>query len=156
MQSSDEPLVKASYRPVLKVLSLDPYCCQTLRRRMNRCLYHQFIRWSFWILWPQNSSDACRNEGVGSSDDMILILTRPIQAPLSFLSILLLQPSFRELSELDDNQGTWVCIFSWLLVHGQATSAWTPLNSTVKHNKQAIQMYFISLWHLELSKSLAL
>jgi hypothetical protein len=38
-----------------------------------------------------------------------------------------------------------------LLVH-----AWTPLNSTVKHYKLAIQVSFISLWHLELTKSLAL
>jgi hypothetical protein len=28
------------------VLILDPYCCQTLRRRMNRCLYRRFILWS--------------------------------------------------------------------------------------------------------------
>jgi hypothetical protein len=35
-------------------------------------------------------------------------LTRPIQAPLSFPSILLLQPCFHELSELDVDQGTWV------------------------------------------------
>jgi hypothetical protein len=26
----------------------------------------------------------------------------------------LLQTCFHELSELDNNQGTWVCIFSWL------------------------------------------
>jgi hypothetical protein len=35
MQLSDEPLVKASDRPVLKVLSLDPYCIQTLRRLLT-------------------------------------------------------------------------------------------------------------------------
>jgi hypothetical protein len=29
MQLSDEPLVKASDHPVLKVLSLDPYCSRT-------------------------------------------------------------------------------------------------------------------------------
>jgi hypothetical protein len=52
----------------------------------------------------------------------------------------LLQPCFRELSELDVDQGTWVCIFSCLLVHGQTTSAQTPLNSTVKHYKLAIQV----------------
>jgi hypothetical protein len=45
---------------------------------------------------------------------------------------------------------------SWHLVHGQATSVWTSLNSTVKHYKLAIQVSFISLWHLELTKSLAL
>jgi hypothetical protein len=41
-------------------------------------------------------------------------------------------------------------------VHGQATSVRTPLNSTVKHDKLAIQVSFVSLWHLELTKSLAL
>jgi hypothetical protein len=109
----------------------------------------------FWILWPQNSSDASRIEGVGSSEATILIYSSNLE-PLSFPSILLLQPCFHEHFELVDNQGTWVCIFSWLLVHGQATSARTPLNSTVKHYKLAIQVSFISLWHLELSKSLAL
>jgi hypothetical protein len=76
---------------------------------------------------------------------MIFILTRLIQVPLSFPSILLLQPCFHELSKLDDNYGTFVLIFSWLLVHGQATSARTLLNSTVKHFKLAIQVSFISL-----------
>jgi hypothetical protein len=33
------------------------------------------------------------------------------------------------------------------LVHGQASSAWTPLNSTVEHYKLAIQVTFITLWH---------
>jgi hypothetical protein len=46
--------------------------------------------------------------------------------------------------------------FHGLLVHGQATSARTPLNSTVEHYKLAIKVSFITLRHLELSKSLAL
>jgi hypothetical protein len=86
---------------------------------------------------------------------MLWILTRPIQTPLSFLSILLILLCFHDNFELFINQGTWVCIFSWLLVYGQATSAWAPLNSTVKHYKLVIQVFFITLWHLELTKSLA-
>jgi hypothetical protein len=109
----------------------------------------------FWIYQPQNSSDAFRKAGVGSSDAMLWNLTCPIQSPLSFLSILLLM-YFHEYFELFSTQGTWVCIFSWLLVNDQASSAWTPLNSTVKHYKLAIQVSFICLWHLELTKSLAL
>jgi hypothetical protein len=43
-EASDRPLVRALDHPVLKRLSSDPYCCQTLRHRMNRCLYRRFIR----------------------------------------------------------------------------------------------------------------
>jgi hypothetical protein len=46
--------------------------------------------------------------------------------------------------------------FHGFLVHGQATSARTPLNSMVKYYKLAIQVSFITLWHLELSKVLSL
>jgi hypothetical protein len=35
--------------------------------------------------------------------------------------------------------------FHGFLVHGQVTSARTPLNSTVKYNKLAIQVSFITL-----------
>jgi hypothetical protein len=43
-QASDRPLVRASNHPVLKRQSSDPYYYQTLRHRMNCCLYRRFIR----------------------------------------------------------------------------------------------------------------
>jgi hypothetical protein len=154
MHVSDRLLVRASDHPVLKRLGFDLCCCQTLRHQMNRCLYRQFIQRSlFWKLWPLNSFDECRNDGVSSSDAITWISTHPIQTFRRFFCFYF---CFHELFELNNIQGTWVCIFSWLLVHGQATSAWSPLNSTAKHYKLAIQVSFISLWHLELTKSLAL
>jgi hypothetical protein len=69
--------------------------------------------------------------------------THPIQSSLSVSSILLLSMCFQKYSELINIQGTWVRIFSWLFVHGQATRARTPLNSTVKHYKLAIQVSFL-------------
>jgi hypothetical protein len=110
----------------------------------------------FWIPWSLNSSSASRNASVGSSDTMLWISTRPIQTSLSFSSILLLLLCFHDHFEPINIQGPWVCIFSWLLVHGQATSARTPLNSTVKHYKLAIQVSFIFLWHFGTNKVLSL
>jgi hypothetical protein len=50
--------------------------------------------------WPLNSSSATRNAGVVSSDAMLWILTRPIQTPLSFPSIVLLLLCFHDYFEL--------------------------------------------------------
>jgi hypothetical protein len=156
MHASDRPLGRASDHPVLKRLGSDLYCCQTLSIRWIVAYTIGSSDGLFWKLWPLNSSDECRNHGVGSSDAITWITTHSIQTSLSFPSILLLLLCFHELFELNNIQRTWVCIFSWLLMHGQATSAWIPLNSTIKHYKLAIQVSFISLWHLELTKSLAL
>jgi hypothetical protein len=112
--------------------TLDQNCNQTLRRRMNRCLYRRFIRRS---ILNQLAAELIRR---------VLNIRRRIirryeidfnssnSAPLSFPSILLLQPRFHELSELDRIQGTWLCINYGFWVHGQATSVRAPLNSTVK------------------------
>jgi hypothetical protein len=112
--------------------TLDQNCSQTLRRRMNRCLHRRFIRRS---ILNQLAAELIRR---------VLKLGRQIirryeldfnssnLAPLSFPSILLLQPCFHKLSELDRIQGTWVCIIYGFWVHGQATSVRTPLNSTVE------------------------
>jgi hypothetical protein len=126
---SDWPQPWAPYHLVLK--HLKPYYYHTLRYQMKRCRYHQFIQRSLLISQSHNSSDTTRNNSVGSSDAMILILTNPIQVPLSFSSILFLPMCFHEYFELFSVQGTWVCILSWLLVHGQATSAWTPVNANI-------------------------
>jgi hypothetical protein len=112
--------------------TLDQNCSQTLRCRMNRCLYRRFIR--RFILNQLAAELIWRMLNVGRRIIRCyeIDFNSSNSAPLSFPSILLLQPCFHELSELYRIQGTWVCINYGLWVHGQATSARAPLNSTVE------------------------
>jgi hypothetical protein len=98
--------------------TLDQNCSQTLRRRMNRCLYRRFIRRFIWRVLNIGRRIIRRYEIDFNSSN---------SAPLSFPLILLLQPCFHELFELDRIQGTWVCINYGFWVHGQATSVRAPL-----------------------------
>jgi hypothetical protein len=112
--------------------TLDQNCSQTLRHRMNRCLYCRFIRRS---ILNQLAAELIRhvlNIGRRIIRRYDIDFNSSNSAPLSFPSILLLQPCFHELSELNRIQGTWVCINYGFWVHGQATSVRAPLNSTVE------------------------
>jgi hypothetical protein len=112
--------------------TLDQNCSQTLRRRMNRCLYHRFIRRSILNRLAAELIRRVLNIGRRIIRRYEIDFNSSNSAPLSFPSILLLPPCFHELSELDRIQGTWVCIIYGFWVHGQATSVRTPLNSTVE------------------------
>jgi hypothetical protein len=93
------------------VQSLDQNCSQTLRHRVNRCLYRRFIRQSILNLLAAELIRRVLKLGRRIIRRYKLDLNSSNSAPLSFPSILLLQPCFHELSELDSVQGTWVCIF---------------------------------------------
>jgi hypothetical protein len=91
--------------------SLDQNCSQTLRRRMNQCLYRRFIRQSTLNLLAAELIRRVLKLGRRIIRRYKLDFNSSNSAPLSFPSILLLQPCFHELFELDSIQGTWVCIF---------------------------------------------
>jgi hypothetical protein len=112
--------------------TLDQNCSQTLRRRMNRCWYRRFIRRSILNQLVAELIRRVLNIGRRIIRCYELDFNSSNSEHFSFPSILLLQPCFHELSELDRIQGTWVCINYGFWVHGQATSVQTPLNSTVE------------------------
>jgi hypothetical protein len=102
-----------SRRRIIRCLSADPdqNCSQTLRRQMNRCLYRRFIWRSILNLLAAELIRRVLKLGRRIIRRCKLVFNSSNSVPLSFPSILLLQPCFHELSELDCIQGTWVCIF---------------------------------------------
>jgi hypothetical protein len=91
--------------------SLDPYCSETLRRRMNRCLNRRFIRWFIFNLLAAELIWHVLIIGHRFIRRYVFYFNSSNSACLSFSLILLLQPCSHQLSELDSIQGTWVCIF---------------------------------------------
>jgi hypothetical protein len=112
-----EYTIQASVHPVLKQKSwrvsveFKCNCSQTLRCWMNRCMYRRFIRRSILNLLAAELIRRVLKLGRRIIRCYKLDFNSSNSAPLSFPSILLLQPCFHELSEKDSNQGTWVCIF---------------------------------------------
>jgi hypothetical protein len=91
--------------------SLDLYCSQTLRRRMNWCLNRRFIRRSIFNMLAVELIRRMLIIGRRFIRRYVVYFNSSNSASLSFPLILLLQPCSHELSELDSIQGTWVCIF---------------------------------------------
>jgi hypothetical protein len=91
--------------------SLDPYCSQTLRCRMNQCLNRRFIRRSILNLLAAELIRRVLIIGHRFIQRYVFDFNSSNLAPLRFPLILLLQPCSHELLELDSIQETWVCIF---------------------------------------------
>jgi hypothetical protein len=147
MKASDEPLTWASDHPVLKQLKSNPYCYQTLRHRMNRCLTIGSSDSHFWI--SSRRTHSTQLESRASDHPTLLLWFQLIQFKCLWV--------FRQFFCFQCvSMSTLSCLASKKLECAYFHGFWCMVKILVHESILIVRSNTISLWHFELTKSLAL